>query len=510
MKTAGMAHQLEALARLEGKASFALLMEQGTGKSWVLMADAERAYLAGKMDVLLILAPRGVHTNWVLREIPRHMEVATITAAYNGTASLKKPALKRMLRPDNALRILAVNYDALLSAPAREFMLAFIQSARIAAMIVADESQRIKTHDAKRTQYATALARHCRARRILTGTMVTNNPGDVFSQFEFLREGLSGTTSYRAFFSEYAQLVNAQNPTTQSDFAFRARLKDNPRLAFALIVAKDDVTGRPIYRNLDRLSELVGKHSFRVRKEQCLTLPPKIYTTVFFDLEPKQRAAYELMEREARILMEDGSVTPVARLAALIKLQQITSGYVIVPQRDEPMYVSEANPRLDALMEVVEDAEGQAIIWARFIPEIHAIVDRLRAEGHAVVEYHGAVSTADREKAVDDFQAGKARFFVGNAQTGGAGLTLTAANMAIYFSNSHNNEHRLQSEDRCHRIGTVGEHVLYIDIACVDSIDASITQALQQKSDIASQIYADRAIDVRAGVLSDNFSLSEQ
>lgn len=506
MKTEGMAHQLKALAQSERRSFYGYLMEQGTGKTWVDMADTEEKFGRGVIDAFMIAAPRGVHTNWTRREIPTHMSAPHVAGAWrSGMGVTERKALNKLLEPQgDKLRIFAINYDALITKDGRKFAEDFLRSARAGAKISADESQRIKTPTTARTKAMLELRDLALVRRIDSGTPITKNPGDAFSQFQFLREGVLGTSNYRAFFAEYAQLLNAQNPTTEDDWRFRKEIAKNPRMAFALRVARDDVTGMPIYRNLQQLADIIAKHSFRVLKKDCLDLPPKAYSQRWFELSGKQQAAYNLMESELRIMLEDGSLSPVSKLAALVKLQQITSGYVIVPGRDEPMYVAEDNPRLNLLVDTLEDIEGKVIIWARFKEEIAAIARALRAAGRKVVEYHGGVKERDREAAIDDFQEGDADTFLGNAAAGGMGITLTAANVAIYFSNSFDSEHRRQSEDRNHRKGTKGDKVLYIDLTCHNSIDESIVRSLQQKFDLAATIMGDRKLDVRGVDFTDN------
>jgi len=142
---------------------------------------------------------------------------------------------------------------------------------------------------------------------------------------------------------------------------------------------------------------------------------------------------------------------------------------------------------MDLLKELIEDTDGKIIIWASFRAEIAAIADHLLRSNISFVQYHGGVNSKDRENAVDSFQEGEARIFVGNPQAGGIGLTLTAANTVIYYSNDYNLETRLQSEDRAHRIGTT-KNVLYIDIVANDTIDEVVAAALQSKADVQESV----------------------
>lgn len=485
-----MAHQLEALRRLDSRRWFALLMEQGTGKTWTLLADAERAFESGKIDGLLVVAPNGVHINWTLREIPEHLACAHIAAFWSpGAGKRRRAEVERLLAARESgesphLRILAVSYDSLMTTDGAGIAARFLQANT--AMMVLDESHKIKNPSAGRTKSIMRLRPFAKAVRIMSGTPMTNAPMDVFAQFEFLRSGLLGTTSYRAFVAEYAELLQIG----ESGRGLLANIvKRNPRAAHAQIVAKNP-DGTKRYRNLDRLQRLIDAHAYRVLKRECLDLPEKIYKVHPFELPPRLRAAYVTLEEELRIYLEAGEVETVSALAALGKMQQITSGFVHID--GEPrLLATEDNPRMKALLEVVDDVEGQFIVWARFREELRQIAEALEAAGIPTVSYHGGVGRDARSEAVDAFQAGRARAFVGQPESGGIGLTLTAAETAIYYSNDFNLGTRLQSEDRCHRIGT-RRNVVYIDLMAVGTIDGPIARALQRKSAIAAEILGDR------------------
>lgn len=487
MKTKLFAHQRDALRASEGREYFGFFMDMGTGKSLCTLAEAERLYAAGKIDAMLVIAPKGVHTNWVRREIPTHWEGDVITGVWkSGAGARHMKDLQRLLKPRELgdvvpMRVLSMNIDAVSTKAGYDFALKFLRCTK--AMIVLDESSRIKNPNAVRTEQLMLLRPHARCVRILSGTPLTNAPMDVFAQFEFMESGLLGTTSYRAFVAEYAVLLDSNSHT------YRNMVAKNPRVAHAQIVAKDEL-GRPMYRNLEKLKTLIQRHSFRVTKEQCLDLPEKVYTTLPFEISPAQRRAYERLQEDLQIELEDGEVLTVDALGRLMKLQQVTSGFVMVPGRDEPEYVSEDNPRLKALVDYVEDVHGKFIVWARFREELRAVAAALREAGIECVEYHGGVNDADRDAAIDSIQHGTARAFVGNAQSGGIGLTLTAAETVIYFSNDFNYETRKQSEDRAHRIGTKS-NVLYVDLVAQDTIDEGIARSLQRKEKLAKKVLGD-------------------
>jgi SNF2 family DNA or RNA helicase len=484
MKTRPMSQQLTALARLEGKRNFALLMEMGTGKTWTALADAERCYIGNKIDALLIIAPNGVHTNWIRREIPDHLEVPTVCYEWKGNPTSKKAKadLDKLYKSyDGAapLRVFAINIEAVNTKAGHEALEEFLRCFRV--MMVVDESTRIKNPKSKRSEKVLELGKLATARRILTGQPLTKSPIDLFNQFEFLKSGLLGTTSYRAFVSEHAVLLDPRSPQMAAIVK-----KLGPKAAYAQIV-KTDANGNKIWKNLDKLSELIAPHSFRIRKDDCLDLPPKVYKTVFFDLDPKQRQVYDLMKEDYHYVdvnnMMDRSFQAIA---ARTKLKQVTSGFVNI--EGEPQLIdAKTNPRMAAFKEIIEDIDGQFIVWAMYKEEIRQIVAALEEAGISSVQYHGEVGKEDRVKAIDAFQSGNVQAFVGHAQAGGIGVTLTAASKAIYYSCSFDNELRRQSEDRCHRIGTK-KSVLYIDLVAEDTIDEDVVRSLNMKDLVADQV----------------------
>lgn len=477
MKTRPMQHQIEGCHRLAESIHFAMGAEQGTGKTWMLLADAESRFLTDEIDALLVIAPNGVHVNWVAREIPAHLGVPCVTTFWVSGPTKKHAAiLARQLKHDHSdekvLMVHAMNVDAVNTKGGYAHAEKFIDSfppGRV--MMVVDESHTIKNPDAKRTMRVIALGRAAGVRRIASGTLVANSPLDLFSQYDFLAPGLLGTRSYRAYVSEYAELLPPGSALIQ-DIIRRTGARGTPQV----VARNHDGTLR--FRNLDKLSGMMAPHTYRVTKDECLDLPAKIYQSVFFELEPEQRRMYNQVAQERNWFRPDGSIDTFTALTVMMKLRQITSGFILVD--GEPTTLSYAAPRLSLLKEILSSYPGPMIIWANFQEEMKQIAAMLKAEGETFREYHGGTKNADRTDAINDFQNGAARIFLGNPAAAGMGLTLTAAETAVYFSSSFSLSHRVQSEDRCHRIGTT-KHVVYIDIIAQDTIDERIVSALQSK-----------------------------
>lgn len=522
-KTTPMAHQQQAFDAMKGRAAFALLMEQGTGKTKVAIDDTARVWGEGKVDALLVIAPNGVHTKWVTIELPKHMPdwCPFVAAYYSAGASKKHLATIEKLfdqtpsgepRP---MRVLTMNYDALATEEGKKLLDRFTLTFKCACVV--DESQRIKNPKAIRTEQIHKRRQRFPIRRILSGTPVTKAPFDIFGQYYFLDPTILRTSSYTAFKTEYAEMLSEDHFLVKKlQRGAWAKKDGSPTKRVPQIIARGD-DGMPIYRNLEKLNRLISKHSFRVLKKDCLDLPEKIYDSIPFDMTPRQAEVYHRMEREKRAelvhvidrIVKEGKRNGLSeedarlvgrelivqnKLSAMAKLQQITCGYLKLEDGEVVRMFKKVmdNPRNSAMMDVVEDVEGQIIFWAPHRDKIDQIIACLREgyESDKIIRYDGAVKKADRMQGIDDFQASKARFFVGNPDSGGTGITLTAAETTFYYSNSFNLEHRLQSEDRNHRIGTEG-HVRYYDLEAIGTIDRVIVESNQMKKRIADTITGD-------------------
>ena len=203
------------------------------------------------------------------------------------------------------------------------------------------------------------------------------------------------------------------------------------------------------YENVDELTKNIEGHSYRILKKDCLDLPDKIYQRAYVDLSESQRNLYNKVRDDWVADYQSETIEAPEAITRLLRLQQITCGWF---PTENPIPIDDKNPRLELLKELLGDIDSKVIIWARFRADLELIESEL---GSSAVSYHGGVSNDARAHAVEAFQKDpKIKYFVGQPQSGGIGLTLTAASYAIYYSNSFDLEVRLQSEDRCHRIGT--------------------------------------------------------
>ena len=207
-------------------------------------------------------------------------------------------------------------------------------------------------------------------------------------------------------------------------------------------------------------------------------------------MNDEQKDFYERLRIAAIAIIEDEAVSYNNKLTEIVKLHQVCNGFV---KTNDGVLKEFKNPKLHALSDIIEEAEGKIIIWANYIYNIENIIKFLKEKYgiHSVVANYGAVDSAKRTEAVKRFQTDdRCRFFVGNPSTGGFGLTLTEAKNVIYFSNSFNFEVRRQSEDRAHRSG-LKHNVLYTDLICKGTIDERIIASLSNKNKLAIKTLGD-------------------
>jgi SNF2 family DNA or RNA helicase len=331
------------------------------------------------------------------------------------------------------------------------------------AFMAIDESTTIKTPNSSRSKNTEKVGRGARFRRIMTGSPVTKSPMDVYQQCAFLSDNCLNAHSYYAFQARYAVVVERQ----LASHSFK------------------QVVG---YRRLDELKEKLDRFCFRVKKEECLDLPEKLYVKREVDLTDEQLKAYSDMKAVALAQIDGGLVSTVNALTQLMRMHQIVCGHV---KMDDGTVVELPSNRIKELLAVVEETDGKMIIWANYRHDIEAIKLALQKDYgmNAVATYYGDTESEERQRIVDRFQDlnDELRFFVGNPSTGGYGLTLTAAHTMVYYSNSFDLEKRLQSEDRAHRIGQT-KNVTYIDLMAPGTVDEKIVKALRSKIDIATQV----------------------
>ena len=462
-KTKPYAHQLTALEKSWNKENFAYFMEMGTGKTKVLIDNLAMLYDKGKVDSALIVAPKGVVKTWYEQELPNHLPTHienTLVLWQSNITKTQQEKLDTLFENSGDLKILIQNVEAFSTEKGFKFAESFLNSRR--CLMAIDESTTIKTPTAQRTKNIISLGKKARYRRILTGSPITKNPLDLYTQCEFLDPWLLDFASYYSFRNRYAEMKTMH---------VRGR---------SIQVVKE-------FRHLGELSDTVKQFSYRVLKEDCLDLPPKNFIKRHITLTPEQQKVYKQMKEHALAILNGKTTTTMTVLTQLMRLHQITCGHFTA---DDGSVQSVKSNRMNELMSILEEIDGKAIIWANYQRDIENIVNDITKKygPGSVVDYYGLTPQEDRQDNIRKFQNDpECRFLIGTPQTGGYGITLTQANTVIYYSNGYDLEKRLQSEDRAHRIGQK-KTVTYIDLICEDTIDEKIVKALRDKINIASEV----------------------
>ena len=472
-KTTPFDHQKKVLEDCWNRVNYAFFMEMGTGKSKVCIDNAGILFEKGKIDTFIIIAPKGVYRNWHNLEIPTHLPdtIKTKMMVWKPSPGKKeKENLMGMMDSFEGLRIFIMNVEALSTAKGVKYLEKLLLHSK--ALLAIDESTTIKNHKASRTKALIKLSQYAIYRRILTGFPVTQSPMDLWAQCRFLDERLLGDCGKNFHHFQHRYAVTKKRSVGSH--------------SFNMIVG---------YRYLDELTSILRGFSSRVLKKDCMDLPDKIYTQRNVSMtEEQQRIYQDLKEYAVAHINDEEFMTANNVMTQLLRMQQVLSGHTKADDSDELIDIKDN--RLNEMLSCIEEIEGKTIIWSRFRYDVVRIQNALIKEygSKSVVSYFGDTKDEERTTAIDQFQNGEAKFFVGNPQTGGMGITLTAAQNVIYFANSFDLAIRTQSEDRAHRIGQKNP-VTYIDFICEGTIDERIVKALRNKMNIASIVMGEELKD---------------
>lgn len=433
-------------SKIRRSKSVALLAEMGTGKTLISIGIAGALYLRGEIQRLLIVAPLSIVQVWN-EEFEKFADFNYQLAVLEGTGKKKLDTLNHM--KGDGLQVAVINYESC-------WRMEDILVAWKPDMIVCDESTRIKNPQAKQSRALHRLGKQSKHNLILTGTPVTNNPLDFFSQYKFLDESIFGT-SYYAFRSRYAIIGGYGN---------------------------HQIVG---YKNLPELTEKAHSIAYRITKAKALDLPDQVDIERKVNLSAYARRKYKELEEQSFTELMNGNVQVTSVLTKLLRLAQLTGGYMRVGESDELEKVSDS--KLVALEEIIDDcvdAGKKVVVFARFIPEIDAIEMMLYKKGIKYALIKGDVK--DRAEQVDKFQNDDSvKVFIGQIQTTGMGLTLTKADTAVFYSLDFNYSNYEQAKARIHRIGQKNK-CTYIHLIAEDTVDEKVMHALKNKKDIANLV----------------------
>lgn len=482
--------------------NYALLMEQGTGKTAPTIARICNEAVAKKgMYFSVVVCPKNVKYNWK-REVEKFATCQGSVSIVDGSEMKRgKQILEAILRPTpgDKFTVLVMNYESVKScmeyfAMAKAMLkdLYGIEIDKLFDLAILDESHYIKTPGAVRSKAAHDLRDISKSRMVLTGTPITNNPFDLYMQLEFLEQGMSGFGSFSKFKTMYG--------------VFEAGGEGFEKLVGL--------------QNIPLLKERLARVSFQIRLKEALPNLPEVVNDVYeVQMTAKQERAY--IELATKMVAEIEQVTAHSTtnreveaqhiLTKLLRLAQVTSGYVGTPaELDENGKVvapaSEIslgpNPKIDALLDILRDKgkDEKTIIWGVFVHDVKAIGEALTEAGIKNVTYYGGTSDKDREAAVKAFNEDpECKVFVGNPAAASTGLNLlgycperpddftTNCTQIIHFSRNWSADKRLQADKRAHRRGT-RVNVKVTDLIVPNTIDVMIMQRVEQKIEMGKDV----------------------
>lgn len=427
----------------------AILAEMGCGKSLIATAIAGRRYLDGQIKKLLVVCPTSIMFVWQ-DEFEKFADFPYSLIVLNGPVKKRIQLLQDFQGP--GLQVVVINYEA-------TWRMEDELKKWAPDMIICDESQRIKTPSAQQSKCMHRLGKIAKYKMILTGTPVTQGPLDFFSQYKFLDPGIFGN-SYYAFRARYAVMGGFEGRQVIS------------------------------YQNLPELIEKAHSIAFRVTKAEALDLPDQIDTIRYCELEPKAQRMYEQMRKECVAeLSDEKTVTAANVLAKLLRLQQMTGGFL---GDGEGIVQKVSSAKLLVLKEILEDividAGKKLVIFARFRPEIAAIEKLLQELNIKYECIHGDIDMGARGEKVKAFQTDPdTKVFVAQLQTAGLGITLTAADTAVFYSLDFSFANYDQAKARLHRIGQKN-NVTNIHLVVKGTVDAKVMGALKKKKNVADVV----------------------
>lgn len=437
---------------------FGLLFEMGCGKTLTAIAIAGAGYQMGKVERLLIVAPTSVVAVWP-KELQEYAKFKYTCKTLLGEKKQRIKQIDDLLKfPFKALKVAVINYESTWRPEILEKLKEFD-----ADMVIADESQRIKTYDAAQSKAMHELGDQARYKLILSGTPVQTAAIDIWSQYRFLDKTVFGDNFFK-FRGRYAIMGGYGNKK---------------------------IVG---YKDLEGLIKKEHSIAFRVTKDEALDLPEQTFETRKIQFSQKEKNLYERIKKDSYAELDGGGhITATTVLTRLLRLQQLAGGFLVQDDAQKPQLVSRA--KLDALADIIEDyvigSGKKLVIFARFIAEVKAIMElagKVLPKELKQVAIYGDIKKEDRGGIVKQFQEDpNTVLFIGQIDTAGTGITLTAADTCVYYSKNFNYATYSQSLSRIHRIGQ-RNCCTYIDLEIEGTIDELISKALSRKEDMAKTV----------------------
>jgi SNF2 family DNA or RNA helicase len=478
-------HQKSGIDFLLKHSSAMLCDDMGLGKSRQVLTAAQQLFAERKIDRMIVLAPAAVRLSW-RQEIDK-LEAEGLVfmpCIYDHSKQIMYGAKSHLA--STILPVAVLSYSLLPQKRHLDALERWCLDGK--TLLVADESSFLKNRAAKQTKGATRLGKASHYRWLLTGTPIANSPLDLYGQAQVMSNGNGPLRS-------------------QSWWQFRARYgilqtMNIGRKTFQQVVG---------YQNLDELTRKFAPYVLRRTKEECLDLPAKSYVVREVPLDEATWKIYTELKKEAMLCLPDSEEKPEPNAAVrILRLCQLTSGHISGQLAEDgnsqdvtkeiaawkyPQGTTDiSSEKLSWLVEQILDGElsqeKALIVWCRWRRERERLARILDEYRLSVQEIYGGQSQNGRDGNIKAFmELSGRRVLLAQPHAGGFGLTLTAASTAVYLSNDFSFTTRVQSEDRCHRIGQT-KNVTYVDVLAVSpkgskTIDHHILDCLRAKKSVA-------------------------
>ena len=499
-------HQAEELSDHWEDEWRAIFWEQGLGKMKSGYDYALTQWQAGLIDTLIVLAPNGVHRDWVEEGfkpasptnpydqplIPPCWHDQIDAAWYHGGKAGNKAHQQKMkdLHGSKKFVVLSMSYDSAKTKKNKasgwiggKLFLEKMLRERKCAFIL-DEASVIQTPSSQITKTLVGfggrggLAKHAVSRRIMEGTPVDEGPFNAYPQMQFLKQDFwkdRGFASYQSFKTYFGIWREGE---TRDGRKYQTCVN---------------------YQNLKELQDILKPVSTRILKKDALDLPPKIHKHMRFEMSKEQWDVYNKLEEELYVKIKadggdiDSLLTAELPIVNVLKLYQISAGYLPFMELDEEgepvdhVHTFKENPRLENALQFLRAKNNKVVVWCRFTRDIDLLCAAL---GNRAVRYDGKTSEDDRATNKEAWLKGDAQYLIPQIQAMARGHTLNIAEDVMYYTNDSRLRLRRQSEDRTHR-GVMNHSVLYTDMLASDTVDEKRVKALKTKLGVAEEIMGD-------------------
>lgn len=471
-KTKPYQHQVQSLQQFAHLPYYALWWEMGAGKTKADIDIAAWKYLKGEIENYVIIAPNGVHRQWILEQIPTHLpdQIQRSVIFTTGSTKSRNIGVEDILSRKNQLRIFSVNMESISHKSGLQLLKKIVASGP--TKVTVDESSGIKGYKSSRTEAAHEVARmeSCVARACLDGTPISQGAEDLYGPLEFLSPKILACPNYFAFRSRYLVMGGQRN---------------------------DKVVA---YKNLEDLQKRMYSVAMRVLKKDCLDLPGCIPMMRYVEMTEEQERYYNDMKDLFLAEIENGEVVTVKdAMVRINKLQQILGGFLITkheigtnPIDGKKIYENRTTQigtsKLDAALDLVREHGKRTIIWVNFREEADMFEKFFKEKtSWKILRYTGKEDSDLSEKNKQSFMGPEEEQIMITSMKGSRGLNLPQCSLMIWASFPRKYLDYRQGNERTDRPGQT-EKTTIAHLMVPKTVDQKAFATLMRKEDFATMM----------------------